>query len=92
MMTPQQTPKNTSPSQQSPSIGKRKGSPSEHEINGFPANDINTAMKGSMGSAMMTSPISVTSPVAKKSRASNASPRVRKRNTKAARTGVDTVP
>ncbi|GAB5586753.1 hypothetical protein Unana1_01653 [Umbelopsis nana] len=92
MMTPQQTPKNTSPSQQSPSIGKRKGSPSEHELNGYPPTDINTAMKGNMGSSMMASPISVTSPVAKKARASNTSPRVRKKNTKAARASVDTVP
>jgi len=93
IMTPQQTPKNTSPSQQSPRLGKRKGSPGEHEVNGFPANDISTAMKGPMTSSMMASPISVTSPVVKKGRTSNASPRVRKKNSKAARAAnVDTVP
>ncbi|KAJ2958639.1 hypothetical protein NQZ79_g5830 [Umbelopsis isabellina] len=90
MMTPQQTPKTSSPSQQSPSMAKRKGSPGDHDINGYPANDMNTPMPGQMASSMMTSPISVNSPVAKK-RAANTSPRARKKNSKAARANADTV-
>ncbi|KAG2185092.1 hypothetical protein INT43_001005 [Umbelopsis isabellina] len=90
MMTPQQTPKTNSPSQQSPSMAKRKGSPGDHDINGYAANDMNTPMPSQMASSMMASPISVNSPVAKK-RAANTSPRARKKNSKAARANADTV-
>ncbi|KAM3586608.1 hypothetical protein VKS41_001674 [Umbelopsis sp. WA50703] len=90
MMTPQQTPKTNSPSQPSPSMAKRKGSPGDHDINGYTANDMNTPMPGQLASSMMASPISVSSPVAKK-RATNTSPRARKKNSKAARASADTV-